>query len=405
MSCATTLRCRRCAEDHPLEPAPSCARCGGALAPRYDLDRARESLDTQAIAARRGGIWRYEEVLPVADPTGLGGATGGTPLLRAPRLGRRLGLSNLHLKVEGASHPTASFKDRPVAVAVAAALRFAYRIVATPSTGNLANAVAAFARIAGLEHRAFVPEDLEETKVAGTAVFGPGLVRVRGSYDDARRLAAESAKREGWAIVNVTLRPFYGEGSKTIAFEIAEQLGLVPRQVILPMGSGLLLDRVDAGFREWIDLGLSAGPPPRIFGVQAEGCSPIVRAFEKNEETLEPVRPRTIARSIAIGDPVSAREALAAIRSSGGSAVAVPESEIVDGIRALAYTEGTFGETACGVTVAGAGILARRGDLDADAPTVLVLTGSGWKTAEALAGALSVPLVDPLPGEERGRSG
>ncbi|HET6203481.1 MAG TPA: threonine synthase [Planctomycetota bacterium] len=396
-STATGLSCRRCLCRVPLGALESCPTCAGTLVPTYDIERAARSMSD--LDTRPRTMWRYSELLPVDRPPGFGEGIGWTPLIDAPRLARALGLRSLFLKNEGVCHPTCSFKDRPVAVAVAAAQRFGFRVLAAPSTGNLANATAALARLAGLEARVFVPADLEEAKIAGAAVFGPGVLAVRGSYDEVRRLAATLAARESWALVNHTLRPFYGEGSKTIAFEAVEQLGGLPEQVLLPMGSGLLLDRVARGFEEWGALRAVSGPRPRMCGVQAQGCAPIAEAFRRGEASARPVRPRTIARSIAVGEPASAVEALEAIRGSGGTAVSVSDEEILEGTLLLARTEGIFGETACGASVAGARRLVEEGGLDRDARTLLVLTGNGFKTADALRGRLAVPVVRADPTE------
>jgi threonine synthase len=301
------------------------------------------------------------------------------------------------VKNDAVSHPTCSFKDRVVAVALNAAVGLGLETVGCASTGNLANAVAAQAARAGLAAWIFVPEDLEVGKIVGTAVYGPRLVRVRGNYDDVNRLCAQVADRFGWGIVNVNLRGYYGEGSKTLAFEIAEQLGWrLPDAVVAPMAGGSLVTKLDKGFREFLSAGLVSGSAPRLYGAQADGCAPIVHLVASGGDAIEPVVPRTIARSIAIGNPADGRFAARAIRGSGGDAAAVSDAELVAGIRLLAETTGVFTETAGGVTVAAALKLAREGKLTASDEVVLCITGHGLKTVEAIQPALpETPLIDP----------
>ena len=389
-----SLACRLCGA--PSEPAPvaTCERCLGPLEPAYDPDRP---LPTRAeIEARPRSIWRYREWLPLLDAPAVSLDTGFTPLLDAPALARALGVGRAWVKNDAVSHPTLSFKDRVVAVAVNAAIGLGLDTVGCASTGNLANAVAAQAARAGLAAWIFVPEDLEIGKVVGTAVYGARLVRVKGTYDDVNRLCAQLADRFRWGLVNLNLRGYYGEGSKTMAFEIAEQLGWhQPDAVIAPMAGGSLVTKLDKGFRELRAAGLVAGSAPRMFGAQAAGCAPIVDLIDRGGEVIAPVTPRTIARSIAIGNPADGSFAAKAIRASGGSAAAVDDAELVQGIRLLAETTGVFTETAGGATVAAARRLVQRGRLGPSDELVLCITGNGLKTVEAVQPVLASPPAVP----------
>jgi threonine synthase len=390
-----SLACRLCGAPHPAGPVATCEECLGPLEPVYDADRPLPDADT--IASRAPSLWRYREWLPFDGAPVVSLDSGFTPLLDAPALARRLGVARVWVKNDAVSHPSLSFKDRVVASALNAALGLGLDTVGCASTGNLANAVAAQAARAGLPAWIFIPHDLELGKVVGTAVYHPHLVRVRGTYDDVNRLCSQVADRYGWGLVNINLRSYYGEGSKTMAFEIAEQLGWrLPTAVVAPMAGGSLLTKLEKGFREFAEAGLVTGARPRLYGAQAAGCAPIVNLVESGGEHIAPVVPRTIARSIAIGNPADGRFAAAAIRSSGGSAAAVSETALVDGIRLLAETTGVFTETAGGVTVAAALALAERGALRPDDELVLCITGNGLKTVEALEGALpDAPTIAP----------
>jgi threonine synthase len=389
------LTCRLCGARYDPTPVAVCEQCLGPIEPAYDPTRPLPT--RREIEARPRSIWRYREWLPILDEPTLSLDTGFTPLLDAPALARALGVRRALVKNDAVSHPSLSFKDRVVAVALNAARRLGLDTVGCASTGNLANAVAAQAARAGLAAWIFVPEDLEVGKVVGTAVYGPNLVRVRGTYDDVNRLCNQVADRFGWGIVNVNLRGYYGEGSKTMAFEIAEQLGWrLPDAVIAPMAGGSLLTKLDKGFAELAHAGLVDGSAPRMYGAQAAGCAPIVNLVAKGGEAIEPVVPRTIARSLAIGNPADGRFAAKAIRSSGGDAAAVTDEELVQGIRLLAETTGVFTETAGGVTVAAALRLAREGKLRPGDELVLCITGNGLKTVEAVQPALApAPVIDP----------
>jgi threonine synthase len=392
---AHPLRCRSCGAAHEAAPVAICDQCLGPLDPAYDP--ARRLPDRAAIAARPPTMWRYREWLPFDGDLVHSLDTGFTPLLDAPALARRLGVGRAWVKNDSVCHPSLSFKDRVVAAALNAAAAFGLKTVGCASTGNLANAVAAHAARAGLDAWVFIPDELEQGKVVGTSVFGPRLVRVRGTYDDVNRLCAQVADRFGWGIVNVNLRGYYGEGSKTVAFEIVEQLGWrLPTAVVAPMAGGSLVTKLLKGFEAFREAGLAAGPAPRLFGAQAEGCAPIVRLVERGGDDVVPEVPHTIARSIAIGNPADGMYAAQALRGTGGWAQAVSDDALCAGIRLLAETTGVFTETAGGVTVAAALELARAGRLGPDDEVVLCVTGHGLKTIEAVSGILpEAPVIPP----------
>ena len=389
------LICKLCHTPHPPGASATCEECLGPLEPVYQAGRSLP--DARTIAARPHSLWRYHEWLPFEGPPAVSLDTGFTPLLESPALARRLGVARVWVKNDAVSHPSLSFKDRVVATALNAALGLGLETVGCASTGNLANAVAAQAARAGLPAWIFIPHDLELGKVVGTVVYNPRLVRVRGTYDDVNRLCAQAADRYGWGLVNINLRGYYGEGSKTMAFEIAEQLGWrLPTAVVAPMAGGSLLTKLEKGFGEFSDAGLVRGRAPRLYGAQASGCAPIVDLVERGGDTLVPVVPDTIARSIAIGNPADGRFAAGAIRRTGGWATGVSDAALVDGIRLLAETTGVFTETAGGVTVAGALALASAGRLHPEDEVVLCITGNGLKTVEALQGALpEAPIIAP----------
>jgi threonine synthase len=378
------------------EPAPAaiCDECLGPLEPLYDVQRPLP--DRATISARQASMWRYREWLPFDGSPLHSLDTGFTPLFEAPRLARRLGVARAWIKNDSVSHPSLSFKDRVVAAAINSAAAFGLRTIGCASTGNLANAVAAHAARAGLEAWIFIPHDLEAGKVIGTSIYGPHLVRVRGTYDDVNRLCAQVADRFGWGIVNVNLRSYYGEGSKTMAFEIAEQLGWrFPSAVIAPMAGGSLVTKLRRGFAEVADAGLAEGAMPRLYGAQASGCAPIVRLVQRGGTELEPEVPQTIARSIAIGNPADGRYAARAIHETEGWAAAVSDAELVEGIRILAEDAGVFTETAGGATVAAAIALSRAQRLRGDDELVVCITGNGLKTTEAVSDVLpESPVID-----------
>jgi threonine synthase len=381
------LRCRECGRDYEIAPIFTCEWCFGPLEVAYDYDAIAGSITRESVAAGPASIWRYSPLLPVGPQGPETLSAGWTPLVRADRLAAELGLGELWIK-DDTRNPTNSFKDRVVAVALAKALEFGHKTVACASTGNLANAVAAAAARTGLASYVFVPADLESAKVLTTSVYGGNVVAIEGNYDDVNRLCTEIADTHEWAFVNINVRPFYAEGSKTIAFETAEQLGWqTPDHVVVPIGSGSLLTKVRKGFEELHAVGLlDEAPEVRVSGAQATGCSPVATAFTEQSDTIRPVKPSTIAKSLAIGNPADGYYALDAIRSSGGAAVAVTDDEIVDGIRLLARTEGIFGETAAGVTIATLARLAADGVVRPDERVVAFITGHGLKTLDALAG-------------------
>jgi threonine synthase len=381
---ASSLRCRACGTAHTADTLGPCSACFGPLDPVYDWERppTRERIESGPPS-----IWRYADLLPVTAPTDARLAPGFTPLVTAPRLAAQLGIGELFLKLDTAN-PTHSFKDRVVSVAAARARELGFEVIACASTGNLANSVAAHGAAMGLDSYVLIPADLEEQKVLATGVYGTRLVMVDGSYDDVNRLCTELCAERHWAFVNVNLRPYYAEGSKTLAFEIAEQLGWeLPDRCVVPVASGSLYTKIAKGFEEWRELGLVNGELPRMNGAQAEGCAPVATAFAAGQEVCKPVKPDTIAKSLAIGNPADGPYALELARRSGGSVDAVSDREIREGIALLAETTGIFTETAGGVTTAVARKLAERGDIAADERVVLVITGDGLKTLDAVRGS------------------
>jgi threonine synthase len=380
---ARALSCRECGHQVPLAAEFACAECFGPLEVAYDFGKVTRA----EIEAGPKSIWRYRGLLPVPSDVDRYPNTdpGLTRLVKADRLAAALGVKSLWVK-DDTGNPTHSFKDRVVAVALAAARQLGFTVLACPSTGNLANAVAAAAARAGWESVVLIPASLERAKVITTAVYGGALIAVEGNYDDVNRLATElAADHEDWAFVNVNVRPYYAEGSKTLGYEVAEQLGWrLPGQVVVPVASGAQLTKVDKGFREFGELGLVEPTPYRVFGAQATGCSPVSAAFKGGHDVVVPVKPDTIARSLAIGAPADGPYVLDAVRRTGGAVEDVSDEEIVEGIRLLARTEGIFAETAGGVTVATAKKLIENGKLDPDADTVLMITGDGLKTLNAV---------------------
>jgi threonine synthase len=382
------LKCRGCGRLLPAEPTSICEECYSPVEPDYDYERIRVYLCRGEIESRPRDMWRYRELLPLTRDPQARLPVGNTPLVKAGALGRALGHRALYLKNDAMNYPTLSFKDRVVSVALNAALEFGYDTLACSSTGNLANAVAAQAARAGIRAVVFVPEDLEEAKLIGTRIYGATVIRVKGNYDAVNRLCSQIAQERRWAFVNVNFRPFYAEGSKTVGYEIAEQLGWrLPGAVVVPMAGGSLIGRVQKAFQELVALGLVEPSPVKICGAQASGCAPIARAVETGAEAITPERPHTIARSLAIGNPADGPFAARAIRDSGGWAAHASDPEIVDAIQLLASTEGVFAETAGGVTVASFRKLLAAGIIDPDEPAVLCITGNGLKTVDAVAGA------------------
>jgi threonine synthase len=387
---ATGLSCRECGQVYPLGALYACGECFGPLEVGYDYPR----LDRSAIEAGPPNMWRYAPLLPV--PPDIADRPTMQPcytrLIRADNLAHALGMRRLWIK-DDRDNPTHSFKDRVVAVALAAATELGFKVLACPSTGNLANAVAAAAARAGIRSVVLVPADLEQQKILLTSVYGGTFITVDGTYDDVNRLASELAgEHEDWAFVNVNVRPYYAEGSKTLGFEIAEQLGWrLPEQVVVPIASGAQLVKVDKGFGELTSLGLVPEAPWRVFGAQATGCAPVSAAFAAGYDVVRPVRPATIAKSLAIGNPADGPYALDVVRRTGGAIADVSDDEIVDSMRQLASTEGIFGETAGGVTVGVLRKLLAAGQLDPGAETVIINSGDGLKTLDAITGAVDVP--------------
>jgi threonine synthase len=405
----THLRCRECRSEYPLEALYVCDRCFGPLEVAYDHSRLGNDVDglRRRIQAGPQNIWRYADFLPVLDgPPGPSGRlasrtglpAGCTPLIKADRLAQRLGLREVWVKND-AANPTHSFKDRVVSVAVTRARELGFKTIACASTGNLANSVAAHGAALGLESYVFIPADLEEQKILATGIYGTKLVAVKGNYDDVNRLCTELSAERDWAFVNVNLRPYYAEGSKTLAYEIAEQLGFeLPDRCVVPIASGSLFTKVAKGFSEWRDLGLIMDPShplPRMNGAQADGCSPVASAFAAGHDVCKPVKPNTIAKSLAIGNPADGPYAIEEARRSGGGVDSVSDQEIRDGIALLAQTTGIFTETAGGVTTAVLAKLAARGDIDPDERVVLVITGEGLKTLDAVRGTFESHEIDP----------
>ncbi len=392
------LRCRECGRQYPAEALHVCEYCFGPLEVAYDYERIAAVVSRERIAAGPRSIWRYRDLLPVEDATPVDLGAGFTPLVRADRLAAELGLGELWIK-DDTANPTGSFKDRVVSVALTKARQLGFKVAACASTGNLANSVAAHAARAGLASVVLIPSDLESAKITMTAVYGGTVVAVRGTYDDVNRLCAElTSEHPSWAFVNINVRSYYAEGSKTLAFEVAEQLGWqAPDHVVVPIASGSQLTKVAKGFAELVEVGLLDGPAPvRVSGAQAAGCSPVATAFAEGSDDIRPVRPSTIAKSLSIGNPADGWYALRAIRDSGGSCAAVTDDEVIEGIRLLARTEGIFAETAGGVTIATLAKLAASGEVRPDERVVALVTGHGLKTVEALTSTFGPTVtIDP----------
>ncbi|MGH2752676.1 MAG: threonine synthase [Actinomycetota bacterium] len=389
------LFCKECGKEYPVAPQHVCEFCFGPLEIGYDYDEIASSISKESIASGPRSMWRYADLLPAPAEGVVDIGAGATMMRRAPRLAAELGLKTLWIKSD-AGNPTHSFKDRVVSVALSVARWFGYEVAACASTGNLANAVAAHAAASGMRSVVFIPADLETGKVAGTVVFGGDVMEVNGSYDDVNRLCAELAGSHHWAFVNLNVRPYYAEGSKTLAFEIAEHLGWrAPDVVVVPVASGSLLTKMGKGMRELHTVGLLAEPNMQIHGAQAEGCSPVATAFAEDASDVRPVKPRTIAKSLAIGNPADGYYALSEVRSSGGTVEAVPEESVVEGMRLLARTEGIFTETAGGVTVAALEQAVRSGAISPDQETVALITGVGLKTLEALGETRPTHSIEP----------
>ncbi|CAI7992396.1 Threonine synthase [Geodia barretti] len=392
LSYVKSLRCRECGSDYPIEPQYVCDFCFGPLEVSYDYDAIARVISRERITKGPLTMWRYHDLLPVDAEMALDMHTGFTPLIRANNLGRLLGLNNLYIKNDSVN-PTFSFKDRVVSVASAKALEFEFDTLACASTGNLAGSVSAHGAKAGMPTMVFFPSDLERGKILGAGIYGATLVAVDGTYDQVNRLCSELADNHRWAFVNINMRPFYSEGSKTLAYEVAEQLGWrAPDACVVPGASGSLFTKIYKGLNELADLGLiDSAAHTKMHIAQAEGCSPIVTAYDEDTPHVRPVTPDTVAKSLAIGNPADGFYSLKTIENSGGSAVSAPEDEIVEGIQILAETEGIFTETAGGVVISGLRKLVQSGKIQPDDLTVAYITGNGLKTQEVVE-----PLINPV---------
>jgi len=393
MGYAKGLKCRECGRPYPAKPVHVCEFCFGPLEVDYDYLAMSREVSRQRIEGGPPSLWRYRDLLPIDGEAAVGRHCGFTPLVRARNLGKALGLTRLYVKNDTVSHPTLSFKDRVVAVAVTKALEFGYAVVACASTGNLANSVAAHAAEGGLTSFVFIPSDLEQGKILGTSIYAPNVVAVDGTYDEVNRLCSEIADKYGWAFVNINIRPYYAEGSKTFGYEIAEQLGWrAPDHIIVPAAGGSLITKIWKGLHEFWKLGLLMAVSTRMHVAQAAGCGPIATAVKADSEVIRPVKqPRTIAKSLAIGNPADGYYAYKVVKDSGGSGEHASDEEIVEAIRLLASTEGIFAETAGGVTLAVTRKLVQQGVIGRDDVTVISITGNGLKTQEAVQGALRPP--------------
>ena len=388
------LKCRECRREYSVSPVHVCEFCFGPLEVVYNYEKLKGDLSRDKIEERPQSMWRYRELLPIDGEPSIGLNVGFTPLIRSQGLAKALGVRDLYIKNDAVNYPTLSFKDRVVSIALTKAKEFGYRIVACASTGNLANSVAALAAAGGLESYIFVPHDLEQGKILGTLIYGTNLIGIKGSYDEVNRLCSEIAENYRWAFVNINIRPFYAEGSKTFGFEIAEQLGWrVPQHVIVPMAGGSLITKIWKGFNELNKIGLLEEVDTKIHGAQASGCNPIVSAFKEGVDWIKPQRPKTIAKSLAIGNPADGYYALKTIRESGGTAEDVTDGEIIEGMKLLAQTEGIFTETAGGVTVGVTKKLIEQGIIPRDESILISITGNGLKTQEAIQDRVGRPVI------------
>jgi len=389
MSTVLGLKCRECGADYPKAPVHVCETCFGPLEVVYDYGAVSRHMTREVVESRPRNLWRYRELLPVDGEPSVGLHSGFTPLVRADRLARALGVGELWVKDDSVNHPTFSYKDRVVSVSISKAIEFGFDTVSCASTGNLANSVSAHAARAGLTCYVFIPHDLEKGKVIGSAIYGPRVVAIQGNYDDVNRLCSEIADKYGWAFVNVNIRPYYTEGAKTYGFEIAEQLGWrLPKHVVIPTAGGTILPKVHKAFKELRDIGLVRDEIPAIYSAQAAGCAPVIQALHRGADLITPVKPATIAKSIAIGNPADGYYVLKAVRETGGWGESVTDAEIVEAIQLLAQTEGIFTEPAGGTTVAVTKKLIEQGRIPRDESIVICVTGNGYKTLEAVDGAV-----------------
>jgi threonine synthase len=390
---AFSLRCHLCGTGFPAEALWVCDKCLGPLEVVYDYGTLARFVTRDLIASRPRNLWRFRELLPIEGEPRTGFDSGCTPLVKADRLAARLGVRELYVKDDSVNHPTCSYKDRVVSIAATRAVELGFTTFACASTGNLAASVASHGARLGLSTAVFIPDDLERGKVAGAAVFCPRIIAVRGTYDDVNRLCTQVADKYHWGFANINLRAYYAEGAKTMGFEIAEQLNWrLPRHVVAPVAGGTLLPRILKGFDELLKLGLVDGPRPVMHAAQAAGCAPVVRALDAGEEFPSPVKPKTIAKSIAIGNPADGFQVLRAVRGTGGAGAMVSDEEILGGIELLAQTEGIFTEPAGGTTVAATRQLIERGAIPRHEPIVICVTGNGYKTVEVMHGRGQAPI-------------
>lgn len=393
MSYVKGLKCRECKREYPKAPLYVCEYCFGPLEVDYDYEKIKKKLTRETIGSRPKNLWRYRELMPIDGKPTDGFNSGFTPLIRAKNLEKALGVKELYIKDDSVSHPTLSFKDRVVSVALSKAKEFGFNTVACASTGNLANSVAAQSAIAGLSRYIFIPADLELGKVIGTLIYKPTLVAVEGNYDQVNRLCSEIATKYKWAFVNINIRPYYAEGSKTYGHEIVEQLGWkTPGNIVVPCAGGSLITKIWKGLKEFNKIGLIDKVNTKIYAAQATGCAPIITAIKENSEIIKPVKPNTIAKSLAIGNPADGIYAVATVKQSGGWAEDVSDDEIVEAIKLLAQTEGIFTETAGGVTLGVTKKLIEQGKIPKNESIVVCITGNGLKTQEAVCERIGKPI-------------
>ncbi|MCM8784008.1 MAG: threonine synthase [Candidatus Omnitrophica bacterium] len=392
MSYVLGLRCRECGREYPKDVLFVCEYCFGSLEVVYDYAKIKKIMTKKEISKRPYNLWRYRELLPLDKEPTSGLHSGFTPLVRAHNLADYLGVKEIYIKDDSVSHPTLSFKDRVVAVALSKAKEFGFNTVACASTGNLANSVSAQSALCGLRSFIFIPADLEMAKIVSTLVYGASVVAVEGNYDEVNRLCTEIASRYRWAFVNINIRPYYAEGSKTFGFEIAEQLGWrLPQNIVVPVAGGSLISKIWKAFQELYKLGFVDKPRTKVYAAQAEGCSPVVTAIKENSEIIKPVKPKTIAKSLAIGNPADGYYAVSTVKESRGSGENVSDEEIVEAIQILAKTEGIFTETAGGVTLAATKKLIENKIIPKDESIVVSITGNGLKTQDAVIPKLKKP--------------
>lgn len=385
MSYVKGLKCRECGREYPKEPLYVCEYCFGPLEVDYDYSEIKKKLTKELISSRAKNLWRYQELLPIDGEPIVGLQSGFTPLIKANNLGKELGMKELYIKDDSVCHPTLSFKDRVVSVAITKAKEFGFDTVACASTGNLANALSAQAAQANLKCFVFIPASLESGKIIASLIYEPKVVAVEGNYDEVNRLCTEIANKYKWAFVNINIRPYYAEGSKTYIYEIVEQLGWrAPEHIVVPVAGGSLISKIWKGLHELYKLGLIDEFKTKVYAAQADGCSPVVTAIKENSEIIKPVKPKTIAKSLAIGNPADGYYAFKTVKDSGGWGESVSDEEIIDGIKLLARTEGIFTETAGGVTVAVTKKLIKQGRINKNELTVISITGNGLKTQEAV---------------------